>query len=316
MAIGRRKFLGGLTALSAASGAPSLFARNAGDFDKDLTVFLSDTHVNGAAQGPSYQGDKLSVVVAEILRLAPLPTRAVIFGDFAWLWGDKKDYERVSRLVSPLVDAGIELTIGMGNHDRRSTFLEVYPDYAETTRIPGRIVSVVDLGKIDLILLDGLQGTDDRKIGDSGPVPGALCQDQQDWLMAELPQWGKPVLLTSHFPLEELSAGGKPLRRLLLDSPRAIGYVHGHNHRWNKLDVREGYASANVKRSLCLPSTGHWGDIGYTLFRTHADRAVATLRQLEYYFPKPDAGTADERRLWDFATAENQNQSCSFPLPL
>lgn len=316
MNIGRRNFLGGLAALGVASSGKTLFAKEAKDFDQDLTVLLSDTHINGAEDGPTYQRDKLAIVVGEILRMDPLPAQAVLLGDFSWSWGDKKDYLVAAELLKPLTDAGIKLTIGMGNHDRRSTFLEVYPEYAKTTKIPGRIVSQIDLGKVDLIMLDGLQGSDDRKIGDSGPVPGLLCQDQQDWLMEALPKWKKPLLVCSHFPLDEMTAGGKPLENLLVTSPKVAGYLHGHNHRWYKLDVRQGYSSANVKRSLCLPSTGHWGDIGYTTLRVHPDRIVASLRQYEYFFPRPDIGTPEERRLWDYATAENQNQTCTFPMPV
>lgn len=313
--IGRRNFLGTLTALGVASKSTPLFSKSSADFDEDLTVFLSDLHVNGAENGPIYQREKLSVLVAEVLRMNPLPAHAVLFGDLAWLWGDKKDYEFVAQLIKPLSDAGIKLTMAMGNHDRRSTFGEVFPEYAGATKIPGRVVSVTDLGKADLIMLDGLQGSDDRKIGDSGPVPGVLCQDQQDWLLDVLPKWEKPVFVCSHFPIDELTVGDKPLKKLLLQSNQAAGYMHGHDHKWYKLECREGYTNANVKRSLCLPSTGHWGDIGYTTFRIHSDRAVATLHQKEYFFPKPDIGTEVEQRLWGHITAENQNQICTFPLP-
>lgn len=292
------------------------FSNATKNFDPDLTVFLSDFHVNGAENGPTHQRRKLSLVVSEILKLHPLPAKAVLFGDLAWMWGLKIDYDTIKPLIQPLSDAGIELIMAMGNHDRRSTFVEVFPEYGQRSIIPGRIVSVTDLGKADLIMLDGLQGSDDREIGDEGPIPGALCQGQQDWLLEVLPNYHKPVFVCSHFPLAELSAGGKPLSHLLLNSPQVAGYIHGHEHRWYKLDIREGYDSANVKRSLSLPTTGHWGDIGYSSFRLDQEKAVASLHQLEYFFPRPNMGTPEEQRLWTYATAENQNQSCTFPMPL
>ena len=92
--------------------------------------------------------------VAEILKLDPLPSRAVVFGDLAWLWGNKMDYQCSAPYLKMLEDAGIPVTVGMGNHDRRSTFLEVHPRYAKTTKIPGRIVSVVDAGAVDFLMLE------------------------------------------------------------------------------------------------------------------------------------------------------------------
>ena len=312
MPFSRRAFLGGLFA---ATATPRLFAKAAADYDPNLTVFLSDIHINGRSEGETYQRDRFAASVAEILRMDPLPKRAVVFGDLAYLWGLKEDYQCSAAYLKQLTDAGIEVTIGMGNHDRRSTFLEVHPQYAQTTKVPGRIVSVVDAGNVDILMLDGLQGTDDRGLRDMGPVPGALDRDQQDWLLAELPKWKKPVFVCSHFPFKELSAGGKPLSVLMENAVPVAGYIHGHDHRWYKTYVRNGYKTGVVKRGLCLPSTGHWGDIGYTLFRTFGDHAVATLRQREFFFPKPEPKQDSSRTLWSFITAENQGLSCTFPLP-
>lgn len=313
MDFSRRRFLG---ILGATAAAPRLFAKTAADYDPDLTVLLSDIHINGRATGDAYQKDKFAKVVGEILKLNPLPSRAVVFGDLAWLHGLKADYERSLPYLKQLEDAGIPVTIGMGNHDRRSTFLEVHPSYAKRTKVPGRIVTVCDAGAVDFLMLDGLQGTDDRAQNDMGPVPGKLCKNQQDWLLAELPKWKKPVFVCSHFPVSELSAGGKPLAHLLAQTPAVAGYIHGHDHRWYKRRIRAGYKKPFiVKRSLCLPSTGHWGDIGYTLFRTFKDRGVATLFQNDFYFPKPPEKNAPVGLLWKAIIAENQNESCTFPLP-
>jgi len=60
-------------------------------------------------------------------------------------WRVPDDY-RVFReiVVDPLEAVGIRVTLTMGNHDRRDAFLEVFPEYAKTTKVPGRIVSVVE----------------------------------------------------------------------------------------------------------------------------------------------------------------------------
>jgi hypothetical protein len=161
---------------------------------------------------------------------------------------------------------------------------------------------------------DGLQGTDDRGPKDMGPVPGALSKDQQDWVMDALPKWKKPVFVCSHFPVHELKAGGKPLDKLLVASPKVAGYIHGHDHRWYTKFMRKGWAYTQIKRTLCLPSTGHWGDIGYVLFRELPDRFVATCVQKDFYFPsprKPEARPA----VWDAIAQEHNGQYCTFMKP-
>ncbi len=319
MNVSRRGFLwlAGAAGASLSGGCASgkLFTGGKGAHDPDLTVLLSDIHVNGQKEGDVYQRGKFADTVAEILRMDPLPARALVFGDLAWLWGNKLDYQCSAPMLKLLEDAGIEVTIGMGNHDRRSTFLEVHPKYAQTTKVPGRIVSVVDAGAVDFLMLDGLQGADDRGAKDMGPVPGALSKDQQDWALDALPKWKKPVFVCSHFPVEDLTAGGKPFSRLLMVSPNVAGYIHGHNHRWYTRYMRVGWSSTTIKRTLGLPSTGHWGDIGYALFRTGGGRATVSLRQRDFYYPKPvpmDPGDVD---IWRVITQDNQGLSCTFPLP-
>ena len=299
--------------MRARTSAPRLFAKAKSDYDPDLTVLLSDIHVNGVKGDAVYQREKFACVVGEILKLSPLPSRAVVFGDLAWLFGRKEDYLQSLPYLKQLEDAGIPVTIGMGNHDRRSTFLEVHPSYLERTKVPGRIVTVCDAGAVDFLMLDGLQGTDDRGLRDMGPGFGKLDKDQQDWLLAELPKRKKPFFVCSHFPVQELTAGGKPLSRALVTAPNVIGYIHGHDHRWYKRYMRNGWRKGEiVKRTLCLPSTGHWGDIGYVLLRTCGNRAVASLVQKEFFFPSPSEPGAPVNALWDVIVAENKGQTCTF----
>jgi len=320
MNVSRRGFLwlagaAGTTTIAGGCAHGRLFAGGPAAHDPDLTVFLSDVHVNGKKDGPTYQRDKFAAVVAEILKMDPLPARAIVFGDLAWLYGQKEDYQCSAQYLKLLDDAGIAVTIGMGNHDRRSTFLEVHPKYAQTTKIPGRIVSVVDAGNVDFLMLDGLQGTDDRDPKDSGPVPGAISKDQQDWVLDVLPKWKKPVFVCSHFPDNELKAGGKPLAKLLISAPNVVGYIHGHNHRWYAKYMQEGWSSTRIKRTLCLPSTGHWGDIGYTLMRVKGNTATASLIQHDFFYPSPEPMDPADRELWKLVVRDNQGMICTFPIP-
>ncbi len=284
--------------------------------DPDLTVLLADIHVSGREGTQTHQRSRFERVVADILAMDPLPARAVLFGDLAWNAGEREDYRRTRPLIAALEEAGIPLTIGMGNHDRRSTFLEFYPEYAQRTLVPGRIVTVCYAGSVDFLMLDGLQGDDERASNDIGPVAGALDPAQQEWLLEALPRWKKPVLVCSHYPVNELSAGGRPLKNLICSVPAVAGYIFGHLHYWQKSWLQSGWAAPIVrKRALCLPSVGHWGDIGYALLRTTPKSAVVSLVQYEHFFPTPKPVWPDDRSLWDAATAENQGQTCTFPLP-
>ncbi len=312
MNVSRRDFLrfSAAGAMFAASGCRSLFTGAAADYDPNLTVFFSDVHVRG---GESYQLERFSAFVAEVLKMDPLPRNVVVFGDLAFLYGLKADYETSAPYLKQLSDAGINVTIGMGNHDRRSTFFEIHPEYTKRVRVPGRVVSVADVGHADLLMLDSLAGSDDRRNNDMGPVPGELDKNQQEWLLAELPKWKRPVFVCSHHPLGELMAGGKPLNNLLTSLPTVAGYVHGHNHRWYTGWSKRTWGSRDLLRTLCLPSTGHWGDIGFTLFRTSPGRAVAALDQREFYFPNPLKAGESRPEVWDAILREHRGLKCEFP---
>ena len=307
----RLSALGG-TLMAAGGCRTSFFTGAAGDYDPNLTVFLSDIHVRG---GESYQLEHFRRIVAEILKMSPLPKRAVVFGDLAYLFGRKEDYVTSAPYLKQLTDAGISVTIGMGNHDRRSAFLEVHPEYARRTKVPGRIVSVVDIGPADILMLDSLAGADDRGDSSSGPVPGLLDAVQQAWLLAELPKWKRPVFVCAHHPVFELAAGGKPLSELLLNSPAFAGYINGHNHRWYAEWALRNYRERKLLCYLGLPSTGHWGDIGYTLFRTTPRDAVATLVQHDFFFPNPLKEGEARPEMWDAILEKNRGAHYRFVLP-
>ena len=319
MNLTRRNFLklGAVTALAAA--VPRAFAKVVARprLDPNLVLLFSDSHVNGHFD--AYRQDEresLTDTLARILQLDPLPAYAVHFGDTSYLWGHKEDYELVRRLLKPLEDLGVRLTIGMGNHDRRSAFLEVFPEYAATTKIPGRIVSVADAGAVDFIMLDGLVGADERAGDDGGPGGGKLCRDQQDWLMAALPEWKKPVFVCSHWAAAGLNVGDRKLHEFLIDCPMTTGYIHGHHHRWRKDFAHRSWTSPKILKTLCLPATGHWGDIGFALMRIDGDTATVSLHQHDFYFPGPAPQEPGENReMWRYNTVENKGATCTFTLP-
>ncbi|MBP5510673.1 MAG: metallophosphoesterase [Kiritimatiellae bacterium] len=285
--------------------------------DPNLTALISDSHVNGQPdiENGSFQKGKFMEVVAEILRCDPLPAHVLFFGDLAYLWGNKKDYEACAPVLKLLEDAGVAVTLGMGNHDRRSTFLEVFPEYAKRTRVPGNIVTVTEAGPVDFIMLDSLQGTDDRGPRSSGPGGGLLSGLQQEWLRDALAKLKKPTFVCAHHPVGELSVCGVRLLRTLMDTPRVAGYLHGHDHKWYTTYKWKSWTNPSILKALCLPSTGHWGDIGWAGMRVKNGAATVSLHQSDYFFPSPEPTEPGvNRALWAANVADNQGLKCTFPL--
>ena len=263
----RRFFIGGLAAACAA-GPRKLFAKEAAEFDDNLLVFLSDVHA-GAAKTCKWARKKLKESVAEILKMRPLPRHVLVFGDAAHVCGLGVDYDASRPVFKLLEDAGITVTVGMGNHDRRSEFAARWPDAPKKSLVPGRFVHLVETSSVGFLMLDSLQGTDDRAQDDYGPVPGALSDDQQAFLRDFLAQRTKPVILCAHHAPTEMKLCGKPLGLVVVTTPCIAGYIHGHNHRWTRswLRNKEQKTPERAKHVLCLPSNGLWGDIGYATCR-------------------------------------------------
>lgn len=314
----RRDFLSG--ALAALAAPPSLFAARATDFDENFAVLLSDLHVSGL-DGPPKGGKPyrthprawLRRSVAEILKMTPLPRHVFVFGDIAYLQGRVEDYRRSAPELKLLVDAGINLTLGLGNHDHRKAFLEVWPEYAQRTRVPGLVHTVTSLPELDLILLDTL----DEKEGPNSfnPVGGALAKSVQDWILAELPKWHRPFILGAHHSPWELKfeKGKKRLSERIERFPMCRGFIHGHDHLWKTELVN--WRDRRGLPFLTLPSNGFWGDIGYVKLRLRKEggrkAAVAELVQKDFFLGEP-VPAAERLPNWDARMKDNVGRKCTF----
>lgn len=318
MKLNRKDFIAGL-ALGTLTG-PNLFAAgDEGSFDENLAVLLADVHVSGGNDRTGTAGDRVHLHsrdwlrrrVAGILKMRPLPRHVIVFGDLAYTVGRVIDYRQSYPELKLLVDAGIRLTIGMGNHDHRSAFLEVWPEYATRTLVPGQIVCTVNFPHADLVMIDSLNET--AKPGEWNPVPGGLSKDMQDWMVESLPKWNRPFFVGAHHGFWELTYGEKKtkLRKLLCKCPNFRGYIHGHEHFWNT-----GVVDWHVRTTrpfMTLPSSGLWGDIGYVTFRVGPDKAVAHLVEEDFFQPSPCA--PEERNpYWDTRIADLQGRTCTFAI--
>lgn len=265
---------------AAAEGTPTPPVSAASELDPALVAIISDTHVNGLPPerlaGFSWEAGLLRRTVEEILSLRPLPANVISLGDNACLWGMPEDYALVAELLAPLETAGIRVTLAMGDHDRRDNFLAQWPRYAETSPVPGRIVSKVDTPYCTLLLLDTVN---DDPIGfGEATRPGDLGDAQRKWLDAELGASTKPVIACGHHGPNQNKVN---LAGTLLAAPVCKAYFHGDWHCW--IPGFERIPGKGLIPSFTFPSTGHWGDIGFALLRTHPDRAVVELRQLDWF---------------------------------
>ena len=308
----RRDFLKGAAGLGAAAiaGGCATGGRVVNGFDENLTVFISDLHVSGTLAKYDYTRRRLEKTVADILAMRPLPKRVVCFGDVAITYGRPEDYRASKPILMRLVDASIELTLTLGNHDRRAAFLEAWPEYRTRTQVPGRVTSVVSLGDADLVLLDALKGADDRPLDDMGPVEGTIDPAQLAWLETWIANAKRPFFVGSHQFRDLYVDGQNPIGRLA-KSPHAVGWIYGHDHTWCPDMQVASWADHAILPTLALPSTGLWGDIGYVLFRTSPDGALAELVQDDFYFQTPTAH-AVRPRYWDVRLSENQGKTMRF----
>lgn len=307
----RRDFLTGLTSSVTAGGFATAFAMRAPDpclapKDPDLAVLLSDLHVNGEHASPNWQRDRLRETVTEILTLDPLPSKMLCFGDFAFTNGLAVDYAKAREILQPLEKAGIELSFAMGNHDRRENFFTFYPNYRRRCLVPDRVFSKVEFPHCDFYLFDTLvEGADPAVMN---PVPGKLSKSQEDWVRQNLTNAKKPIFFGAHHP-----NGETHLADLLAQLDNGCGFIHGHDHQiYDQFCQTGGFDNRHIVRTVCLPSTGHWGDIGYALFRAGEKEATLTFRQREFFFPEPAPAGEPTPASWLRRCAENNGRTLTF----
>ena len=280
----RRDFLGGALAATALPRV-GVAAEASDALDPNLAVFLADIHCHGHSKGwVQHQHAILRRYVAEILALRPRPAHVVIFGDFSASCGWIEDFRLAREILTPLLDAGMTFTCGMGNHDKRRNFLAVFPEYADRLLVKDRIVSKLAFPHCDFIMLDSLR----EKEGDGGNfVDGRVDGEQLAWLKGELAAAKRPLFLGAHHCAKESG-----IRKEVVCAPTVCGYIFGHEHIWADNYLHDGtYGNSQTVQTATLPSGGFYGDVGYALFRMYDDRAELTLKQDDFFFnrdwPKP-----------------------------
>ena len=310
----RRKFIGSLAALGIggaayATGLDKVAAENAEPWkrrgplriDENLVCIISDLHLRPG----EYQQQYFERTVQDILSLNPRPLNVICLGDIAYLTGKVEEYELAKRLLAPLEEAGMHVTLGMGNHDRRENFALVFPDKAAASELPHRYVYTVETPRADFIVLDSLDQGEDTE---TWITPGVIDDEQRAWLAAKAAGCRKQLFVMAHHPMDEIKVTAQ-----LYDCPHTAGFIYGHKHEWDPGRNMFRWSEGRLLRNLCVPSTGHWGDIGFTLLKLEKERAVASFVQRGFFFPVPLKEGQDRPAVWDEIERSHKNASCVFP---
>ena len=289
----RREFI---LAAGAFSLAPSIAAtdktKNSKKIDESFAVIISDCHICGDKKW--HANNETVKTLNQILALDPLPAKMIVMGDIAALVGLKKDYIEAKKVFAPIVDAGIEIAWMMGNHDRRDVFAEVFPKWAETSEVKGRIVHVVKMPSVDLVLLDSLDQLKNKSNHD-----GKINEAQIKWLEKFGASTKRPFFVCTHHDGRQMK---KFAQTAIGTSKLMRGYIHGHRHSWMLDALHDWKDGGRLVRSIGMPSAALWGDIGFVTLRDKGDHAEFKIFERDCFFPSPDFKREES---WDVLRKEN-----------
>ncbi len=285
----RRDFLKAvaLTAFSSSFNNPDkLFATNV-QLDENIVAIFSDPHIlhNPA---DSQQVVRFNQCVAKVLSMNPRPAKLIIYGDVAYSSGELESYELFRKLIHPVEAAGIQWEIAMGNHDRLENFQKVFPEkFTQSPLVEGRYVNIVETPHADFIILDSYL---------TGEVRGEISAEQQEWLKATLKKYTKkPVFVGCHHQLENTK-----IESILQECPKFIAYIHGHRHYY-RTPMHNGI------QTICFPSTGHWGDMGFMLANLEPNQVTFTPNIDAYQWSKYGYITEPEKDIEKYLQELNDN---------
>jgi 3',5'-cyclic-AMP phosphodiesterase len=237
-------------------------------------ALLSDTHVPGDREH-GHRGFNPWVNLQQIVPqvVESQPEGVIICGDAARLDGKRSDYEELRALLAPIADR-TPVYIGLGNHDDRGPFFEVFPDPPGTRpSAGGRHITLIEHDVVRILILDSLLYVD--------RVAGFLGRAQRTWLETSLPKLNdRPLVLMVHHTLGDGDGDlldADRLFALLSPHPHVKAIFYGHSHVWN-------ISERAALRLINLPATGYnfrdQDPVGWIDASFHPTGVDLTLRAL------------------------------------
>lgn len=242
LVLDRRRFLqtaiaAGVCA-SAVRGAP----------EKSRLALLSDIHI-AADPEDAFRGfspHKNLRTVCEQLGQSQFDL-LLINGDLARLKGEPADYAAVRNFVNPLAER-MPMVVSLGNHDdRKNARSQITGRGGELQPVEQKLVSTVDLGPVQLVVLDSLMVTN--------IAAGQLGKKQREWLSSFLSSpLSKPVVVFVHHNPdgdEDTALVDANLLLPILTANRKVkALIFGHTHVY-KVTQMNGLHLVN------LPAVGY-----------------------------------------------------------
>jgi 3',5'-cyclic AMP phosphodiesterase CpdA len=196
-----------------------------------IFLHLSDTHLLSGEPAELYGVEPAAAVRRVLDHIAGLPVApafCLVSGDLTHD-GAPASYAQLRMLLAPLEARGVPVLLGLGNHDDRAAFRQVFGDGPAGPADGAYCYSRV-IGDLRVLMLDSLL---------PGQVAGALGAEQLSWLADHLqtPAPGGDLLVVHH-PLVspgvpwlagELLQDTAELLAVLAGRP-LLGILSGHCH--------------------------------------------------------------------------------------
>lgn len=151
-----------------------------------LIAQITDLHLGFEPGNPRELNQRrFERVVADLRGLDMTPDVLLMTGDLT----DKGEPEAYARVREATKDLPFPVFPGVGNHDRRATFLEAWPEFEGED---GFVQYVIDDFPVRIIMLDTLE---------EGRHSGAFCEKRAAWLDARLSEApDRPTMIGLHHP--------------------------------------------------------------------------------------------------------------------
>lgn len=192
-----------------------------------LIAQITDIHLGFEPGNPfELNRRRLHRTLSALLALDPAPDLLLVSGDLTDL-GDVDAYRHLRR---SLRKCPFPVHLGLGNHDLRAGFLDVFP---ETGTADGFVQYAIEAGPVRILMLDTLE---------EGRHGGAFCETRAGWLdqrLGEAPD--RPTIIVLHHPpvatgIEWMSAGPREawverLTAVVSRHDHVVAALTGHIHR-------------------------------------------------------------------------------------